>query len=36
MGKSAQSALPKLEKLAADSNADVAAAAKQAIKSIRK
>lgn len=36
MGKSAQSALPKLEKLAADSNADVAAAAQQAIKSIRK
>lgn len=36
MGKSAQSALPKLEKLAADSNAEVAAAAQQAIKSIRK
>jgi MFS superfamily sulfate permease-like transporter len=36
MGKSAQAALPKLEKAAKDSNADVAAAAKQAIKSIRK
>ena len=36
MGKSAQAALSKLEKLAKDSNAEVAAAAKQAIKSIRK
>lgn len=36
MGKSAQAALPKLEKLAQDPNAEVAAAAKQAIKSIRK
>lgn len=36
MGKSAQAALSKLEKLAQDSNAEVAAAAKQAIKSIRK
>jgi hypothetical protein len=36
MGKSAQSALPKLEKLAKDSNAEVATAAKNAIKSIRK
>ena len=36
MGKSAQSALPKLEKLSKDSDPAVAAAAKQAIKSIRK
>lgn len=36
MGKSAQAALPKLEQAAKDANADVAAAAKQAIKSIRK
>lgn len=36
MGKSAQSALPKLEKLSEDSDPAVAAAAKQAIKSIRK
>jgi hypothetical protein len=36
MGKSAQAALPKLEKAAKDANADVAAAAKQAIKLIRK
>lgn len=36
MGKSAQAALSKLEKLAKDSNAEVAAAAQQAIKSIRK
>ena len=36
MGKSAKAALSKLEKLAKDSNAEVAAAAQQAIKSIRK
>lgn len=36
MGKSAQSALPKLEKLTKDPDPAVAAAAQQAIKSIRK
>jgi len=36
MGKSAQAALSKLETLAQDSNAEVAAAAKQAIQAIRK
>lgn len=36
MGKSAKAALSRLEKLAKDSNAEVAAAAQQAIKSIRK
>lgn len=36
MGKSAKAALSKLETLAKDSNAEVAAAAQQAIKSIRK
>jgi hypothetical protein len=36
MGKSAQSALPKLEKLTKDPDPEVAKAAQQAIKSIRK